>query len=381
MRWTAILIVGLFIFLCAPGSSYADAERVESLRSQLLEENRDLSNLRRRGTDTERVTELVEIGTPKVVDVLLEYLMAPRSQRVAKQLALAGLGKIGTQKAIEAVKKWESWRVELSANPPPFEFGEIDHAMDHYRSYDLKPLATCVDDTGRTWAMFRWQQLSLKAGRISFWLTTSVDGGPWADPLYASVPGRVPQSGNHTLACGSSTLQLGLALNLKLSKILTDTDGDGLTNALEHEYGTSPDKADTDGDSVPDGDDRNPMTPRHIASDDIHEIRQAVFATLFNTSNSRHAIVMVEDATDKGEMADFTRQEYYGYLGHILKSRRIRDGFVNIRRLEVVFDSENSATATIHDYEGNAAASEHEAVLKKTKGKWVITEFRMTGVA
>jgi hypothetical protein len=43
--------------------------------------------------------------------------------------------------------------------------------------------------------------------------------------------------------------------------------------------------------------------------------------------------------------------------------------------------STTTATATISDWEGNLAASGHQAKLKKLHGKWVVVEFKMTWIS
>lgn len=53
----------------------------------------------------------------------------------------------------------------------------------------------------------------------------------------------------------------GVAYRLGLSLTSNDTDGDGVTNAVEIAQGTDPIKADTDGDGVPDGQDCFPLDP------------------------------------------------------------------------------------------------------------------------
>ena len=44
-------------------------------------------------------------------------------------------------------------------------------------------------------------------------------------------------------------------------------------------------------------------------------------------------------------------------------------------------DSPTTASATISDYEGNLAGSEHDAKLEKINGKWVVVEFKMTWIS
>jgi hypothetical protein len=183
------------------------------------------------------------------------------------------------------------------------------------------------------------------------------------------------------------------ALSLKRratrKELAADSDRDGLPDLVEARLGTSPREPDSDGDGTPDGQDSNPLTPKHKGQGDLGEIRQAVFSVLFATSGSQDALVIVEGARPKG--ADdakaglpgehFASQEYYGHAGLVLRSPQIRRGFVNVTGLSVKIESPTTATATINDWEGGLAASGHRATLKKLHGKWVVVAFHMTGIS
>jgi hypothetical protein len=150
-----------------------------------------------------------------------------------------------------------------------------------------------------------------------------------------------------------------------------DSDKDGLLDHVEARLLTDPNGPDSDRDGLPDGRDCNPLTPKHNDTNDVTQIRQAVFSAFCATSNSRDTIVIVD-------RADFAKQEYYGYGGIVLRSPQSRDGFVNITSITVDLKSPDTATATIKDWEGNQAASRHLAKLKKLHGKWIVVEFEMT---
>ena len=131
---------------------------------------------------------------------------------------------------------------------------------------------------------------------------------------------------------------------------------------------------DSDSDGVPDGKDTNPLTPKQKETNDITEIRQAVFSALFATTSSQNAIVIVN-------RDEFAKQEYYGFSGTVLRSPESRQGFVNVTSIDIRYQSDDSATVGIGDYEGSMAGSHHEAKLKKIDGKWVVVEFSLRGVA
>ena len=142
--------------------------------------------------------------------------------------------------------------------------------------------------------------------------------------------------------------------------------------------GTDSAKADTDGDGVPDAADPCPLTPKGKTDDDTSQIRQAVFAELLATSENCGLVCMLQR---EGPEGDFARQEYYGFAGYVLPAKRACTGAVNITNIQVKIISPDLAEASISDWEGGLAASLHGAKLKKISGRWVVVEFRMTGIS
>ena len=82
-------------------------------------------------------------------------------------------------------------------------------------------------------------------------------------------------------------------LTFSLATLRKDSDGDGLTDALEKRLGTDPMKADTDGDGIPDGQDANPLAMP--GKGDRATLLQAVFTGLFGKDLSTVPIVVVLD--------------------------------------------------------------------------------------
>ena len=323
------------------------------------------------------IQRLTEIGTPEAVNVLKGFLTTYEANRKLRQHALVALGKIGSREAVEAIREFESWAEKRRANPPPFKFGFKDHAMDHFSPQDVRPLVQWHADDGRQRAVFRWRRF----GQWFLYLTTRKDEGGWEPPVMLEVPDarRLAGSAKYTARVEADEVVLHWEgkYRFKASQTARDRDKDGIPDAIEHLIGTAPGYADTDRDGVPDGLDGNPMTPKHGKSDDATEIRQAVFTVLFATCGNRDAIFLVEE---KGK-SDFVAQEYYGFAGYVVKTPKIRPGLVNVTGMTVKLDTPTTATATIHDWEGNVAASTHRARLKKIHGKWVIVDFRMTSIS
>jgi hypothetical protein len=207
--------------------------------------------------------------------------------------------------------------------------------------------------------------------------------GQWLLPILISLPELpyppakgwetaelrvVSEEAPFILRVGEQTVEFSL------QDQLLDHDTDGLPNMVEDLLGTDAANPDSDGDDKQDGSDTNPLTPLHKSTDELAEIREAVFTVMFSTTSSLDAIVMLD-------RDDFATQEYRGYGGVILRSSTIRRGFVHITGLDVEFDSPTTATAAIVDWEDNLAASGHVAHLVKTNGKWVVVRFYLDWIS
>jgi hypothetical protein len=114
---------------------------------------------------------------------------------------------------------------------------------------------------------------------------------------------------------------------------------------------------------VLDGNDANPLTPKHIP-DDLAEIRQAAFSIEFATCNSRDILHLVDDGRE------WARQEYHGFSGWVLPIASKGNG-VNIVKIDISRISATSAEVEVADYEGPLAAGSRSWELAKKHGKWV----------
>jgi hypothetical protein len=370
----AALILTPMLCRCEPGD---DATDIETLRTTLLkpaEGGAHGSRVREKDPRYQALGELAGIGSAEAAGVLQEFLTTYGANRYLKQRAYAALGQIGTEEAVKAIGEFEQWSQTVNPAPPDFQFGPRDHAIDHFNPNNLKSLVKTEDEDGNQWALFQWKRF----GTLSLWIVHALAEDTWSQPVLLDLPDlpaglkgmgpRLSVDGEtFTLSAGDFQTQF----NLKDQ--LLDTDADGLPDNVERLLETDPKDPDTDGDGVADGKDMNPLTPTHKEAGDEVEIRQAVFSALFATCNSRNAIVLVGDK-------DFTKQEYSGYGGFVLRSPTARRGFVNVMGLKAKIESPTTATASVSDWEGNMAGSGHRAKLKKIHGKWVVIEFRTTWI-
>lgn len=352
-----------------------DPIEIERLRTTLLqEEEADPYGLKVPASDPrlQAIKRLTELGSSEAVSVLERFLTTYGANRHLKQHALVALGRIGSEEAVNAVREFEEWAEEGRQARRHFRFGAKDSAIDHFAQHYLEPLAMCQNESGERWAVFGWHRL----GMWDLWLTKAGWRGRWSDPILLDVPGLQWREtrGRIELAMddGQFVLRVGDRLvRLDVERLVRDTDGDGVRDLLESRLRTDPAEPDTDGDGAPDGNDGNPLTPKHTTAGDSEEIRQAVFSVLYATSNSQDSIGMVGDD-------DFAQQEYYGYGGYVLKRPKLGHNGVNsaIWRMKVEILSPTEAVVTIHEL-----LASYGARLKKMHGRWVVVDFRRTEIS
>ena len=303
---------------------------------------------------------LSQIGTPDAVEVLYRFLARSDANRKLKACAVVALGRTRTKEAVAALAGFEQWAEWRRTVPGPFSFGGKEFAIHHFGPTTIEPLYTRRAPDGRWWALFKWDKFGLRndeGGEADWWVTSSADRRVWEQPILVAE-------------ADDSTWFVQVTQDPSLlSRFTEDCDEDGLPDLVESRYGTDPQSADSDGDGVDDGRDGNPLTPAGQVTGDEAEIRQAVFSILFATCDSEYPIYVLDEG-------DCARQEYRGYQGTVLRSPAIKQGRVNITRIEVEMKSPTSAVASITDYEASEAASGHRALLEKVHGKWVVVDFR-----
>jgi hypothetical protein len=381
------ILLYIFIFLMSCIVFAADSE-LQALRDTLLQEDTTTHyalSVPENDPRLKAIRKLRTIGSPEAVAILREFLTVDRVNcQHLKQHSLIALGNIGTRPAIDAIRQFEDWSKKRFIKPPAFQFGEKDHAIYTFAPHQLTPLAKTTDERNVTWAIFQWKCHSAVA---EIWICKSLGGVLWSQPILLDlpdIPEFYPFSRKYRKWDDKCSFQIKndsikivvdeKTWESRISDHLVDSDKDALPDHVEARLLTDPNGPDSDNDGLPDGGDCNPLTPKHNDTNDVIQIRQAVFSTFCATSNSRDTIVIVD-------RADLAKQEYYGYGGIVLRSPKVRPGFVNITAIEVDIISPDTATATINDWEGNLAASGHMAKLKKLHGKWVVVEFKMTWIS
>src|SRR4029453_1625567 len=122
-------------FGCSDDGSPTELER---LRATLMEpEDRDPYGLSvpRNDPRLKAIQRLGAIGTPEAVTVLSEFLTSYRANRHLKQHAVSGLGMIGTEESLVALKGFREWAVRTLRSPSGFQWGFIDHSMETWEQH------------------------------------------------------------------------------------------------------------------------------------------------------------------------------------------------------------------------------------------------------
>jgi len=141
------------------------------------------------------------------------------------------------------------------------------------------------DARGTRWCAFRSEYLG---DHYDIWIAQSKDGKSWSRPTFAISLAAACRKGNFpdhmSIRCGYYRGRLAVAWRednwrseyrgaprrseVALRALYQDADGDGLTDLLERRIGTDARRADTNGNGIPDGQDKNPLYRPHPLSDE-----------------------------------------------------------------------------------------------------------------
>ncbi len=231
------------------------------------------------------------------------------------------------------------------------------------------------DAGGRRWWIVR---SSLAPDRLAL-APAAAEGGKWGgEEILTPVERAVGRSGFRLAVEGDEVRvhQPGREAPavFRLSEVRRDTDGDGLTDLLEEEWGLSPLLADSDGDGEEDdGVDPFPLLPPGPVSDE-DLVREAVLAFM---SRFEPGVLHVRPgAMPRVQVEPGGRTRYLPEDGE----GEGRLGVETLCRLEVGLDA-SRAEVSVMASRGRLASRWWTAFLRKAGGRWFVVATRFDGMS
>ncbi len=176
---------------------------------------------------------------------------------------------------------------------PPSEPREVEAWIKAAACAPEAPPPGARFDPSVSWAIWRSDALDVTT---DLWISRKV-GERWSAPMLADVfnattwPSSISASGDTlTLAWGQERAE-----SVDWAGLSRDGDGDGWTDRLEARLGTRADRADTDGDGIPDPQDHNPTCAPAADRGDVEAAREALLWHLRAFEGSPQPLLMTED--------------------------------------------------------------------------------------
>jgi hypothetical protein len=157
------------------------------------------------------------------------------------------------------------------------------------------------------------------------------------------------------------------AVEVTLAEVERDTDKDGWTDIEERFLQLNWNAADSDGDSIPDGQDAAPSYKERASDqndDDARVLKRAVFA-LFGLTESPSALFVRDPSSRPLQFDGLPAPVFY----------RDAPGGVRVS-WKVVERTAADAVVEITDYEGPLAASGTQVKLRRINGAWYVVSIR-----
>lgn len=338
-------------------------------------------------------------GSDEVARNLVPGSHLEHNAKALRTDAYARLGALATPESLAAVQRIEQAARRVVPAPSRVALGVWPHPCWHYGDSEVKPLAQATAPDGTAYALV----VSHILGRADLFLITSTtpdDASSWSRPMlvpkhvYAGIrdpaltvrpDGRLVFTFVQEAPPGRSIMEGDPAPRpeaprkgpqewvLSLEEITQDADRDGWTDAEEARLGLDPNKADSDGDGVPDGKDVCPdrAFPKDLpdAEREFAAIVQKAFFATFGLSGSRHLLLVPTEVKSV---------ELWGYAGPVLygvdKAAWRKDHGLGVPWVhwEVADRSDAEATVWVSDYEAPLAAGSLKVYLRKIGGEWFV---------
>lgn len=347
--------------------------------------------------------------------------------KALRTVAFLRLGVLGTPKSLTAIDRIEQQAKNTFTSVCP---ATIDlrkpwmHPCWHYQDSEIKPLIQTKGTNGKTYAILCMRYLGNFDRELLLASSMSPAKGIWTRPLLISdsPPGsNKPRSPRELdtgeikdpilTATGDDQLRFSFTketmlfnprtppfdankesawvfeksqfekveINISLTQVSKDSDGDGWTDIEEARLGLNPNQADTDGDGIKDGVDITPdyaAQPGDSQSDEVAVIQQAVFVN-FGLTGSHHLLLV--DAKSR-------KIQLWGYAGPILYGQDLAKWVKDHEPCAVFVHWEakvagDTATVKIMDGSGSLAGGGIEVTLKKKNGKWTAVDRKILWIS
>lgn len=317
--------------------------------------------------------------------------------------AISAIGKIGTPfafKMLDSLLLINNHRFQNKYHLPIGYTGN-----DTLKDMSLSTDCGYYDKQNKTY----WKLAKTWGGGVwDLWICHSPDGDKWSPFYYVpsafkgfyfsnfvSLLGQIPgmnrkkfslkvQDGRlfitHAKKIAFFTAQKDTA-SFAICDILRDSDNDGITDALEINYGANLLNPDSDGDGVPDGKDRNPLTSKS-ESNDSTAVQQAVFDWLLLSTdtpgNQKGMPLYLVDLHMWIEHKDMSFTAYHQELqhssGYIIPRKEWRSGSLNIVEFHIESMDQKEAVVFIGTMFEPLWGSGWKCHLNNKNGRWVVYE-------
>ncbi len=212
---------------------------------------------------------LARIADERALQCLITKLETKEDRDELQRLIAWKLGATMKPKALDAVRR----AYRKGPTVPPLE--RRSRLPDDRLTADKeKFLSFSTDSAGVKWALIEWDALGAPN---DLWVV-HWSGKHWVDPVFTGVTTYWPHSqtglpleGDETHEKEMSALIGGKGWVKKFvanPTLTQDSDHDGLTDVVEAWIGLDPKNADSDGDGILDGVDKNPTARAHPMSED-----------------------------------------------------------------------------------------------------------------
>jgi hypothetical protein len=335
-------------------------------------------------------------------ELMIAMLCAAKRLRTS---AYIRLGDLGTDEALAALKRIEDAAKKVPITPEKVAMGIWTHPVARYADNAVRPMVQTNTPNGTTYGIVSASLL----GDLDFflvWTKTTQDAASWSRPVlfpqpivcWLGQPALTAKDDDHLVfSCiqvepPPQNLMKGTLdpvpkapamgeqkWEISISEVCKDSDKDGWTDIEEKRLGLDPNKADTDGDGIPDGQDVCPdYAPSAVdaGNEDVEIIQKAVFAT-YGLSGSRYLLLPDSDSR---------KVQLWGYGGPILykpDSGQLRED-VHSNTLFVHWSikqkTATEATVSLGDYAGSNWASGQEVFFRKIGQQWVVVKFGIAWV-